>query len=253
MTGHFPQVPVFPLILMLVFLPGCSVREDRDSCPARLLVHLPPQPDPVLLWLDSAEGLQTHVLPPGTEDWTGSVPRGTVQIGAAVPAEDFDARGGLRIPEGEECPQVGLYGRRLAVSGESACDSLTFHKPFCALEIRLTETGLPYDVMVRGGVCGLDADGIPLPGTFLRRLHPDGTGTCRLRLPRQRDDSLMLDLVADGAPVRTFALGEYLAEAGYDWEAEDLADAAVTIDFARTLLTFSLAGYTRIFPIEVII
>ena len=39
--------------------------------------------------------------------------------------------------------------------------------------------------------------------------------------------------------MRTFALGEYILAAGFDWEAPSLQDMAVDIDIALTNLSLS--------------
>lgn len=259
MTGRFPRIPgLLAGILMLVFLPGCSVLEDRDICPAQLLLHLPPQEAPVLVALESATEpptVQQDTLPPGTIDWETFIPRKPLWIRTAVPASVYDAISGVKIPEGSACPEIRLYRQEHTSIGEQVRDTVVFSKPYCRLEIKVVWAQNPgaYDLAVRGGVAGLDRDGQPVPGAFRYRMRPSAAGTCSVNLPRQSDDSLMLDLTAGADPVRTFALGEYLAEAGYDWTAEDLSDASVTIDFARTTLAISVAGWTRVFQFQVII
>ena len=259
MTGRFPRIPgLLAGILMLVFLPGCSVLEDRDICPAQLLLHLPPQEAPVLVALESASeppSVQQDTLPPGVTDWSAFIPRKPLWIRAAVPASVYDAVSGVKIPEGSHCPEVRLYRREHTSIGEQVRDTVVFNKPYCRLEIKVVWAQNPgaYDLTVRGNVAGLDRDGQPVPGVFRYRTRPSAAGNSFINLPRQSDDSLMLDLAAGADPVRTFALGEYLAEAGYDWTAEDLSDASVTIDFARTTLAISVAGWTRVFQFQVII
>ncbi|MBO7640552.1 MAG: hypothetical protein J6S66_02200 [Bacteroidales bacterium] len=243
---------------MLVFLPGCSVLEDRDICPAQLLLHLPPQEAPVLVALESASeppSVQQDTLPPGVTDWSAFIPRKPLWIRAAVPASVYDAVSGVKIPEGSHCPEVRLYRREHTSIGEQVRDTVVFNKPYCRLEIKVVWAQNPgaYDLTVRGNVAGLDRDGQPVPGVFRYRTRPSTAGNSFINLPRQSDDSLLLDLTAGADPVRTFALGEYLAEAGYDWTAEDLSDASVTIDFARTTLAISVAGWTRVFQFQVII
>ena len=259
MTGRFPRIPgLLAGILMLVFLPGCSVLEDRDICPAQLLLHLPPQEAPVLVALESASeppSVQQDTLPPGVTDWSAFIPRKPLWIRAAVPASVYDAVSGVKIPEGSHCPEVRLYRREHSSIGEQVRDTVVFNKPYCRLEIKVVWAQNPgaYDLTVRGYVAGLDRDGQPVPGVFRYRTRPSAAGSCFVNLPRQSDDSLLLDLTAGADPVRTFALGEYLVEAGYDWTAEDLSDASVTIDFARTTLAISVAGWTRVFQFQVII
>ncbi|MBO7547737.1 MAG: hypothetical protein J6T07_04760, partial [Bacteroidales bacterium] len=46
--------------------------------------------------------------------------------------------------------------------------------------------------------------------------------------------ALLLTLIAGAFPLRSFAVGEYLAAAGYDWTAPDLEDIRLEIDLAST-------------------
>ncbi len=41
----------------------------------------------------------------------------------------------------------------------------------------------------------------------------------------------------------TYALGEYIARTGYDWDADALQDIYVKIDFLRLTVTVSVAGW----------
>ena len=97
---------------------------------------------------------------------------------------------------------------------------------------------------------GWTPDGSPAPGPFSRRLLPGTDGRAVLRLPRQGDDSLLLHIVFSDQVVRTFALGTYIAGAGYDWTAPDLEDLTLTVDISLTSVTISSDLWTRTEEIE---
>ena len=53
--------------------------------------------------------------------------------------------------------------------------------------------------------------------------------------------------------VRTFALGQYIAAAGYDWSAPDLDDLTLTVDISVTSVTISTDAWTMTEEIELFI
>ena len=72
-------------------------------------------------------------------------------------------------------------------------------------------------------------------------------------MPRQMDNSIVLE-VNDGTSVlKTFALGEYISASGYDWSAPDLGDITVGIDYTRTKLTVSVLGWDEVYEFDVVI
>ena len=256
MFRTFPRIPVLAGILMLVSLPGCSVWEDRDLCPAQLLLQLPPRDGPLVLVLETVQGNRADTLAAGDTVYRAIVPRGPLQVKAACPPEGFSPSSGtLWIPEGNACPETLLGLQSYDLEGESLCDSVRLHKHFCRLDIRIVcRTGaFPYSFAVSGEVAGLAADGAPVPGVFRCRVRPGPDGTCQVCLPRQSDDSLILEILSEDGPLRSFALGEFLAEAGYDWTAEDLEDAAVEVDYSRTFLTLRTEGWEKTFRFDIVI
>lgn len=256
MIRTFPRIPVFAGILMLVSLPGCSVLEDRDLCPTQLLLQFPPLDAPAVVVVESAQGRLVDTLAVGISDFRTFVPRGPVRVSAACPPAGFDAqRVQLPVPLGSDCPEILLFSRFYELSGEIQRDSLSWRKHFCRLDLQMIcRMGAPpYAFAVSGEVSGVDADGVPLPGAFRCSVRPDASGRCRICLPRQADASLMLEIWADGSPVSSFALGEFLAAAGYDWTAEDLADTVVEVDYVQTSMTFRYRGWTETFRFDVVI
>ena len=253
---RFPRIPVLLCILSLVSHPGCTVLEDRDLCPALLVLDFPPLEAPAVLVLGTKAGFRTDLLSAGLTEYRTSVERGTVSALVRSPADlPFPAGEELRIPEGAECPALLLYARTYEIRGEMFRDSVRMHKNYCTLDlqVRSVDGNLPYSFTVIGNWCGFDPAGRVLPGPFRCRLLPDGTGCGTLRIPRQGDDSLVLDLVGEDGILRSFALGEYLRESGYDWRAEQLADAQILIDYARTYVSFVIGNWSKILPFDIVI
>ena len=78
------------------------------------------------------------------------------------------------------------------------------------------------------------------------------SGDCRL--PRQAPaDRLLLDIVMEDRVVRTFALGTYIREAGYDWADIDLEDITLHISLSVTHIRFRIGGWSmeRAFSVEI--
>ena len=252
----FPRVPFLLCILSLVSHPGCTVKEERDLCPAQLVLALPPLEGPAVLHVGAGEEYRLDSLAAGQREYRTVVPRGRVSVLAWTPADlPFLPGRELRIPEGEEAPEIRLFSREYDIRGELLQDSVRLHKNYCTLDlqVRSRDGTFPYSFTVSGGFCGYDARGQVLPGVFRCRARPDASGSCRIRIPRQGDDSLMLELSDGDGVVRSFALGEYLRESGYDWTAEDLGDAGIAIDYARTSVTFFVDGWSVTLQFDMVI
>ena len=240
-------MPVFLLLLLLLFSSACTVLEDRDNCPCRLHIDLSAVPYPeVSLSLslsdDSWNELRTLTLP-GDGTLVVDVPRGKVDVLAVYPGSSGDfSRQGWDIPTGEDCPPVYLDACRVDTDREEAFCSLSLHKHFCLLTLRLASDDggepFPFRLSVDGRVSGFSPRGAPREGAFFYRLPPfDAAGETTVCLPRQKDASLTMEVLFTDEVLRHFALGELMARGGYDWSAPDLADATMTLDYARTRLT----------------
>ena len=255
MMLRFPRIPVLLCILSLVSHPGCTVKENRDLCSARLELAFQPLETAAVVRLGTTTGPRTDRLPAGATEYHAEVERGTVPVLVRMPADlPFAAGSELRIPEGEECPEVRLFYREYEIRGERVRDSVRLRKNYCTLDLRvISREGAVYSFAVVGGWCGYDGTGRPLAGAFRCGIRPDAEGRARLRVPRQGDDALLLELSAENGTVRCFALGEYMREAGYDWTAEDLDDTEVIIDYVRTSITLSARGWIQTFVFEMVI
>ena len=74
------------------------------------------------------------------------------------------------------------------------------------------------------------------------------------RLPRQRPgDPLWLDIVLRDSVLRSFPLGTYLEEAGYDWTAPDLPDRDLEIDISVTSIRFQSGTWSDVRELDLVI
>ena len=150
---------------------------------------------------------------------------------------------GVRIPLGSQCPPLYLFCSRFGTDYESLLVNAVLKKHFCQLHLVLDGPpgdGKPVEVMVRGEVDGVGSDGRPSAGSFRCSALQ---GLCRL--PRQAPgDRLWLDIVMEDRVVRTFALGTYIREAGYDWTQASLDDITIYISLSVTQIRFRIQDWS---------
>jgi hypothetical protein len=240
------------ILLPLLLVPSCSIKENRAVCPCGLTLELAGLPvRPVVLsvagkgysWKEVVHTDTVFVLP---------VPKGEVAV-SAVGGALAEGDGSVRIREGEEAPPLYLYHAAVSTDAEQVVLPVSLHKQFCSLELVFKgPSGFapPFEVAVEGFYGGWAPDGSPASGPFSRRLLPGSDGRAVLRLPRQGDDSLLMHIVFSDRVVRTFALGWYIAAAGFDWSAPDLEDLSLQVDISLTSVTISTDLWSRTEDIE---
>lgn len=195
----------------------------------------------------------------GVEDFVKGyavdVPRGAVGVGLYYGAEGcVNERGGIGIEYGAECPQVYMHSSIFDAMGEIVVEDVQMKKNHCIMTIQVeAEKEFPFKLEAKGLVDGYELGGIPSVGEFMYAMYVDDEGICRLTLPRQSDDSLMLE-VSDGTGVlKCFALGEYLAASGYNWNADDLKDIVVTLDYSLTRIKIAVEGWRQELVFNIVI
>ena len=221
-------------ILGLVALVSCSIKEDRSDCPCYLTV-------------DAERAVSV-------DGWFGTrslfnviggfvdrqVPRGIVDIVAS--------HGRFSVPEGQQMDS--LFARRIPVDtdGESAYARVTLCKNFATIELDFKDEDdgrTVYDLLATGTVSGADARTLePVKGPFSCVPEPvtDGRGYA-FRVPRQKDESLRLELSNNGSPVETIDLGYLIAKTGFDWKAESLGDIAILCDLPAHTFTITVKDW----------
>lgn len=177
---------------------------------------------------------------PGDTSVVWRVPRPDVRITAVSGADWAD---GVHIPPGEQCPPVFLGVARVNTETEDASCEAPLHKNYCELSMNFVCPAgwRPMPVCVSGNICGFGPGGSPLDGDFSYITQPSTSGRCSVRIPRQKDSSLLLSM-GDGW---TFALGEYIRQSGYDWSAPDLGDIELDIDISLTSIIFHIGTWER--------
>ena len=258
------RAPVFWTVMLVLFvsLPSCTVKEDRSLCPCVFSLVVHPGECPyaeALLILEDGAGKRTR----DTLRWDGGpvrcqkiLSRGRVRACLVAPPQAVsDSAGSITIPEGAQCPAVWTDYGDWTLEEESLTDTLSLCKNYCRLTLQVQDVqdeSYPFILSVRGGICGYLPDGGLAEGDFRSGVLPGG-GRASVWLPRQRDASLKLDILDRENVLRTFSLGVFLEEQGFDWEARDLQDALVRVDYARTTLRLQPEAWLEVHSEETVI
>lgn len=257
---------IVAVIMAFILLCSCSVKEDRADCPVVLgldfsLVNWERLRDAGLaeisLRVQAGDyGVEQRI---GPEQGRGvlemTVPKSCVEV--SVVGEDsglFSFSEGLEIPLGEECPP--LFWHRSVIE-EMTKDSSVFvylHKDYAEISFELKiKSDLQWDkaLRVRSNVSGYLQDKSLRAGDFIFEPEQTKPACFSVKLPRQSGPEMTLDILENGIAVRSFALGEFLIESGYDWSAPVLEDIVVEVDYTGTEVGFKINQWTKVLSFEI--
>lgn len=211
------------------------------------------------------------------------VPKGDIDLAVAYSADGLAGKLNssgiwIEIDEGRPCPPIWTYCEKVSARADRVTVPVRLHKNFCRIDIQVRDVDgeeFPFKLRVRGNVNGYGLDGKPARGAFLcdaERSETEGSGTesdgddsgtasestgyghgYAVTVPRQTDDSLILEIVTGDGVAKSFAIGNYIAASGYDWTSADLKDICLEIDYARTVLSFTIDKWTHSEQFEVVI
>lgn len=267
-------------------LVSCSIKEDRSECPCRLRLDLSPVDANVvggklLLSIRNEDGFSysdTVDLSVGTGLLEVKVPRTGVRVNLwSCEAADFVGEDGLVIPFGDECPSVRMFSSYVDTDCETCTETVGIIKNYCRLTVMMDESDKywPYELNVSGNIDGYRIDGTPRTGEFSHYLvPPDEVSSTKkeaqlprlednlpgnreaalvreLSLPRQKDASLKLSVLEKTSVLKTFALGNYICQSGYDWTAENLQDIVVKIDYACTRVSIVVGPWEHSYDVDI--
>lgn len=242
------------IALIVTLSVSCSIKEDRTACPCRLILDLEEIDTTFVKSLDILaiyEGkivFSERVPARNFEDiFVRDVPHGDIRVSVwYIGEERVDNGQGVIIPYGCECPVLYMKSFLADTRGDACLETVQVHKNFCRLTVLMKGDGEPpYSLTFKGNVDGYRLDGLPSEGDFACVAYPGENGKLQAGLPRQVDASLILE-VDDGTSVlKTFALGEYIINGGYDWTAEELEDLTVTLDYQITYVRVTISGWDK--------
>lgn len=246
--------------LSFIFCAGCSVKENRDVCPCQLLLDFSKvdttyikeveffvKNDDEIILSDVVEKEEF------SGDYMAYVPRTGLDFCA------WSGRGDaltdvLEIPYGEDCPPVYIHSSAIDASYESVTETVVMRKSFCrmTLNVRMAVSS-PLRLAISGNVNGYMADGTPAAGDFRVLLESDDESSFYVNLPRQKDDSLVMEVDTGDQIAKKFPLGYYIRESGYEWNAPDLEDITIDLDIAVTHLSIVIQGWEKEYKFDVVI
>ena len=257
------QVLGIILLSMGVLLWGCSVKEERKDCPCFLTLDFAAVEagflkengfDSLTVAISDGNGfIEQSTIPIDgfVREYSTSVPRSGADI-MAVCADGgkVEAGYGLVVEDGQPCPMVMMHAEHYSPVLTEERIPIILHKNHCAIEITMKRNNnipvRPFRVRVDGKINGYNPDGTPKEGAFCCFSAPSSEGLCRVNVPRQKDDSFMLEVhFLDNGEIRTFTLGKYIAESGYDWNAADLEDVKVEMDFSRSGIELTVSKWMK--------
>ena len=213
------------------------------------------------------------------------VPKGDIDLAVAYSADGLagelnSSRRWIEIDEGRPCPSIWTCCEKVSARADRVTVPVRLHKNFCRIDIQVRDVDgeeFPFKLRVIGNVNGYGLDGKPARGAFLcdaersetesagsgTESDGDDSGTASestgsghgyaVTVPRQTDDSLTLEIVTDDGVAKSFAIGNYIAASGYDWASADLKDICLEIDYARTVISFTIDKWTHSEQFEVVI
>ena len=242
---------LIPLVLSLC---SCSVKEDRSVCPCELAIR-PAEP------LRTEGRVLVSVIQDGSVVKQGMLTRQDFENGRCrmtVPRKmsvltvftgitEMDAAGGrlLGIRSLHECDEVYSCMEPADLDCEKYDCTVLLHKNFARLALLVL--GMPEggELRVKGSVSGYDLMNLdPSQGAFA--CAPcEGMGIWSLRLPRQRDDSLLLEIFSGGVLIDTVPLGKLIEAGGYSFDEEDLRDMSVTVNLSARDAMIKIAGWEQ--------
>lgn len=256
------RVIIGVLLVGATALTACSVKEEREPCPAFLSVSFPDKESirkPVtLLGYNTEEVFRSRVNVSALEDdWLKAVRKSRFNLSAYCGVDRNEEREHfILIPIGTECDSLYSFQTDVDCTGDVAHAEVKLHKQFSTVSVDLNkplegENSIDrYRFLVEGKTCGFDLMSYePVAGTY--RIEPAvrrGETVVYFRIPRQNDSSMILTiwyLTDDGLrlPLEEFSLGEYMRKIGYDWKEEDLKDIDVKIDIISGFITIEVEGW----------
>ena len=243
---------ILPVLAVIASGVGC-IKEDRSECPCRLLLDFSEvdtssvMSADILVTSDDGFGYSDAVEKKRFADYMIYVPRTQVQLYAWSGAGHCLAHDmSVTIPYGEECPRLFLHVSDVPTGSELVRERIRLRKNHCVLTVQVEAGGdYPFDLMVKGKVDGYGTDLQPTVGDFACRAVPDSLGAGVVVIPRQLDSSLTLEVDDGTGTVKSFAIGESIVDGGYDWDAEDLDDVTVVLDYSLTDVVLEIVDWTE--------
>ena len=259
---RYPIFSILAAILYIYVISGCSVKEERDGCPCRLFLDMTSidilDQSPLTLRVISDAGFEfSEVLESDNfcDTCVIDVPKSDLYVVVWSGTAEYLDESGVTIPLDCDCPPVYICSKKICAEGEAVYEQVNLKKNYCILSVEFAEPADVVGLVVRGEVAGFDRAGNPRPGDFRVSSMSDSISDVlsRFYIPRQKQTCLYLDVTESDGMVKTFPLHEYISELGYDWEANDLDDLNVILEYTPVGVSITIKGWEREIIINVVI
>ena len=230
---------ILTAVMAVPLLSSCFVKEDRGFCPCWIeldLKNVKQEQIRIGGW-NGSELFAVKVKPEEYPDcYETTSPRGELYLSAIWPETLSVKEEKISIPKGQQADSVYAYSSRLNTNCETVRDVVRMHKQFATVRLKMQipdgSDRYPYRVVIRGNTAGWDVrDFSGINGQFEYEPELEGLNEFSVRVPRQADKSLTAELYSANEKVDEFRLGEIIAQAGFDWNAEELADISLEVNF----------------------
>lgn len=245
-------------LLLSLLWTGCSLKENRQDCPASVYLDLSElEYSPVTVCIPSEDIFVSVNLEDSVFFRFETKSRIPVPISVFYGQGQCLAKdGAVQIPYGQEAPLLYTFYSVADLQEREVIMPVDLSKNHCILTLNFLSGSVPgiSEFTVTGDVNGYDPGGSVSDGRFKVEVSVDGLEDgASLVLPRQKDDSLILVASFEDRTLRTFALGEYISRSGYDWTAKNLEDLDVFIDLVHyeVFVTSSIWDEPKYFEIEI--
>lgn len=253
--------------LLVLSLVGCSVKELRDGCPAYVTIltdkfyetgHIAGK----LFFDDEDNGLRSEDVEFAPLYGRGyEVPLNRdfarVSVVSGTDMERFDGSK-MYVPYGQMAGLVYAFTDSFSVKGDLHVVETFPKKQFCLVQFMFGgSTVAPprfrWRFRLKADCNALDLFTLqPVAGDYCCVVGPNSKGEWYGVIPRQMESNLTLEIYVpnsdseiEGETEYVIDLGKYFRESGYDWEAENLPDVSVKVDFSAPEMFIEVASWVH--------
>ena len=229
------------LCLCALALPvACTVKEDRFECPCEFTLDLSECQikDDVLTFLIGDDGKKIvsdyYYRDDLGKKYSFQLER-KVFSGSAYTGDSNSLHDGwnLMVKYGLQADSLYAWVQKIDATGESANEIVLLHKQFATITFDLSEydnAESPFLVRLTSNYGGIDLLSLePVKNEFLYEFETDGSRFYPVRLTRQGDSSLTMEILSGDVSIAKINIAAVLDSNGYDWSAADLADITVSV------------------------
>ena len=239
------------LLIGILLLSSCTVREDRALCPCRLEVDL--------------SGFAVFGRHASVAFWEGTNARledayTDSSFVRAVIKDAFDASVWCNVSEGRISGSrlIALSGAQpdslrafkswLDCTGETCTETAVPHRQFARITLKVCMepgTHYPYVFYVESDYNGLDLrDFSPVRGNLVFPVRQTEEDTFVFNLLRHGPDTMVrIGIYDETERADELPLHEWMRAAGYDWDAPDLEDITLYLDYVHQKIRIIVSNW----------